>query len=89
MSDTDPISLYKYLLQELNKRGILFVECNDNGYDKTKSLHALLRPTFKGYWIANGGFTKESASQILKDGLADMISFGTLSIANNDLPIKF
>ena len=25
----------------------------------------------------------------MKDGFADMISFGTLSVANNDLPRKF
>ena len=57
MSDSDPIALYSYLIQELNKKGILFIECNDNGYEGHSSIHATLRPKFHGLWIANGGFT--------------------------------
>ena len=48
-----------------------------------------LRPLFKGIWIANGGFTLESGNEIIKDGFADMVSYGTLAVANNDLPVRF
>ena len=36
--------------------------------------------------IANGGFTKESGNQIIADGNADMVSYATLALPNDDLP---
>lgn len=36
--------------------------------------------------MANDGFDVESAKEIIKDGHADIVSFGMLSIANPDLP---
>ena len=89
MSDSDPIALYSYFIEELNKKNILFIECKDNGYERISSIHSKLRPLFNGLLIANGGFVQESASKIIKDRMADMVSFGKLAIANNDLPLKF
>lgn len=67
----------------------MFVDCLDVGYLKEDSLHVLLRSKFEGMWIANGGFDEKSANQILLDGHADMVAFGNLAVANNDLPQKF
>jgi len=39
--------------------------------------------------VANGGFTLEKANQLLDDGYADIISFGTLYISNPDLVERF
>lgn len=39
--------------------------------------------------MANGGFTLEKANQLLDDGYADIISFGTLYISNPDLVERF
>ena len=89
MKDSDPIPLYKHLIKELNKRKILFIECmGANGYEK-EGVHAKLRPTFNGIWIANVGFDKNSGNEILKFGHADMVSYGTLAVSNNDLPLRF
>ena len=36
--------------------------------------------------IANTGYSKETAEQELQNGIADLISFGSLFLANPDLP---
>ena len=39
--------------------------------------------------IANGGYNKESGEAELEKGIAEMISYGTLFLANPDLPKRF
>ena len=44
---------------------------------------------FGGVYIANEGFTCESANSALAEGMADAVAFGKLFIANPDLPQRF
>jgi len=44
---------------------------------------------FGGLYMANNGYTRDSAEQALRQGHADMIAFGKLFIANPDLPERF
>ena len=44
------------------------------------------RRIYKGTIIAAGGFTGESAEQIVADGHADLVAFGRMFISNPDLP---
>ena len=46
----------------------------------------LLRKLFSGVYVANEGFTLQSANAILERGDADAVGFGKLFIANPDLP---
>ncbi|MBQ0790123.1 MAG: alkene reductase, partial [Cycloclasticus sp.] len=48
-----------------------------------------LKAAFGGIYIANQGFTKETASEVLKAKEADAVAFGQLYIANPDLPYRF
>jgi len=48
-----------------------------------------LRSLFKGPVILNGGYNKEKGNEAISNGNADMISFGTLFLANPDLPERF
>jgi 2,4-dienoyl-CoA reductase-like NADH-dependent reductase (Old Yellow Enzyme family) len=48
-----------------------------------------LRDKYDGVWIANGGFSFASGNKAIDNKEADLISFGVLSVANNDLPLKF
>ncbi|HHJ17201.1 MAG TPA: alkene reductase [Gammaproteobacteria bacterium] len=48
-----------------------------------------LRRRFGGLYIANNGYTRASAEQVLQQGDADMVAFGRLYIANPDLPERF
>jgi N-ethylmaleimide reductase len=47
------------------------------------------RPLYPGTLIVAGGYTKERANAVLQEGLADLVAFGQLFIANPDLPERF
>ena len=99
MNDENPEETYSYLLQELDKRGILYVEVMEPGtlvkqtfyYDKIEedqlqSCSAVLKKHFTGgIYIANNKLTPEVAAQLINDGQADMVTFGKLYIPNPDL----
>lgn len=44
------------------------------------------RPLYSGTIIANGGYNREKANAAIANGNADLVSFGTLFLANPDLP---
>ncbi len=48
-----------------------------------------LKKAFGGVFIANDGFTPETASEVLARGEADAVAFGKLFIANPDLVVRF
>jgi N-ethylmaleimide reductase len=47
------------------------------------------RPMYPGTLIVAGGYTKDKADMVLQEGLADLIAFGQLFIANPDLVERF
>lgn len=49
---------------------------------------AFARQHYAGTLIANGGFTGETASRLIEQGGADLVSFGQPFIANPDLPAR-
>jgi N-ethylmaleimide reductase len=48
-----------------------------------------LKRRFGGHYMANNGYTQAMAEQKLERGDVDMVAFGTLFIANPDLPERF
>jgi N-ethylmaleimide reductase len=92
----DPAATYTYLIEELNKLDFAYVElmrrnphfaspenqeaCNDIEFFGRK-----IRQTV----IANAGYDKTSAEAELEKGIATLISFGKLYIANPDLSRRF
>ena len=97
MYDSDPIATYSYLLQQLEKRGIAFVEIMEPGEAYAQGIHyepgekqiaetaKTFRPYFKGTLITNNNLTPESAAKTIREGNADLASFGRLFISNPDL----
>lgn len=96
-SDSNPEETLTYFIEELNKRNVGFLEVseglstgsdNDINYIKDP-FNKKFKQQFKGTWIANYGFTQETANEHLKNDWADLISFGWPYLANPDLPEKF
>ncbi|WP_028217054.1 alkene reductase [Paraburkholderia oxyphila] len=94
MSDSNPHATFGYVADRLNQydlayvhviepriRGIVEQETTD--VDVTSKD---IRRIYKGTIIAAGGFTGESAEQIVTDGHADLVAFGRMFISNPDLP---
>jgi N-ethylmaleimide reductase len=90
MRDSAPQELFGYVATELGARKIAYlhaIEQDGTGQlPKTAFDWKLLRQKFGGVYIANGGFSKESAEAVISSGDADLVSFGKLFISNPDLP---
>ncbi len=87
MGDSDPLATFTYVARELGKRKIAFI-CARESLGPNRFGPAL-KSAFGGVYIANEGFTKESAEQVISSGEADAVAFGKLFIANPDLPERF
>jgi 2,4-dienoyl-CoA reductase-like NADH-dependent reductase (Old Yellow Enzyme family) len=87
VGDSDPAGAFGHLARELGRRNLAFLCAREKlGPD---SLGPELKAAFGGVYIANEGFTQETAEQALRDGWADAVAFGKAFIANPDLPERF
>jgi len=92
----NPKATFTYLLNELNTLDLAFVEIMKKNpmfplldqYPKENEIE-LWGSLIKTKLIANTSYTKESAEMELKKGIADLISFGSMFLANPDLPKRF
>lgn len=87
MGDSNPLATFSYVAKEMGKRGLAFL-CAREAL-KDDSIGPKLKEAFGGVYIANEGFTKESAEQALADGVADAVAFGKDLISNPDLVARF
>lgn len=87
MGDSNLGETFGYVARELGKRKLAFICVRES--DKAPRLGPQLKAAFGGAYIANEGFTQESAEQALAAGDADAVAFGKLFIANPDLPRRF
>lgn len=87
VSDSNPAQTFGYAARELGRRKLAFLCARESL--KTPRLGPELKKQFGGIYIANEGFTQETAEQILAKGEADAVAFGRLFISNPDLPRKF
>jgi N-ethylmaleimide reductase len=95
MQDSDPVSLFNYVLSELSKRQIAYAHIieprsSSAGAQDSNILSApntcdLFRKSFSGSVISAGGYTREDAIKVVESGKADAVAFGRLFISNPDL----
>ncbi|MFC3109526.1 alkene reductase [Undibacterium arcticum] len=90
IADSDPATLFSYVVEQLNQFGLLYLHVVEgatggprqveNGFDLQ-----VLRRLFKGIYIANNGYDRDLAVKVRQDGLADLVAFGRPFISNPDL----
>jgi N-ethylmaleimide reductase len=88
--DRDSAGTYGYLVERLNGFGIAYIHVIEGTTQGARQVPGgfdlqLLRRSFRGLYIANNGYELELALQARRGGLADLVSFGRLYIANPDL----
>ena len=84
--DADPVETYTTLVHAIGSMGLAYLHVLKTTIPNT---FELLRPLFKGPFLAGGGFSKESGNTALASGTADFIVFGKLFTSNPDLPARF
>ncbi len=87
MGDSDRLATFTYVARELGKRKIAFICAREA--QRGDSIGPAVKDAFGGVYIANEGFTRETAEQALADGVADAVAFGKAYIANPDLVARF
>ena len=84
MGDSNPLATFGYVAEQLGKRGIAFIFTRESLGENRISPE--LKKRIGGVLIANEGFNRETAQQVVAAGEADAVSFGKDFIANPDLP---
>jgi N-ethylmaleimide reductase len=96
MSDSNPIALFSYVLEQLSQRGVAYVHViepratgaggGDIVAENMPCTSELFRKHFSGAFISAGGHTPESAADAVNCAEVDAVAFGRIFIANPDLP---
>ncbi|TDE93956.1 alkene reductase [Occultella glacieicola] len=89
--EADPGPVYRPLVDRLDRLGLAYLHLTEA--DDYPAL-ADLRPRWHGTLIANVGenrdqTTRDAGEQVLRAGLADLVSYGRAFLANPDLPARF
>ncbi|XP_020677950.1 putative 12-oxophytodienoate reductase 4 isoform X3 [Dendrobium catenatum] len=93
--DSNPEQLGLYMVQSLNKYGILYchmVEPRMSLVDGRMQIpHCLLpmRKAFNGTFIVAGGYDRDEGNKMVAQGYTDLVAYGRLFLANPDLPRRF
>lgn len=95
ITHNDPIEQFNLLINELNKMPLSYIHIMNVPFpseifpkyptDSVETFGKLTHHTI----IANCGYNRETGEAELKKGIASLISFGTLFLANPDLPKRF
>ena len=94
MCDSKPQEHFGHVVKKLAGLGLAYLHLVEPGASQGE--HALpdlsasyFRPMYPGTLIVAGGYTQDRANDVLTEGLADLVAFGQLFIANPDLPERF
>ena len=95
--DAQTVAMFDYILEKLNSYQLAYVHLVGPAVDLNGTHLDILnenyfehfRNIYKGTLMANLGFTQESGNEIISKGMADLVSFGALYIANPDLVQRF
>jgi N-ethylmaleimide reductase len=96
MGDSNPAPLFSYVAERLNTFDLAYLHIVEpaskegfkvNGVSVSPTAH--LRSIYKGIIIANQGHSLESGNLVIANDTADMVAYGTLFLANPDLPERF
>jgi len=95
MLESDPIAVYQYLFDELNKLPIAYFHLMQPLFPADDLQH-YAKDVLEGYGkmikkhiIINGGYDRETAETEIESERAQLVSFGNLFLSNPDLPKRF
>jgi N-ethylmaleimide reductase len=95
IENSDPIAQFSPLIEALNELPLAYIHLMNgmfplNNYPHyPKNAIETFGSISKHLVIANAGFNKESGEAELEKGIAKIISYGSLFLANPDLPKRF
>ncbi|UCE90031.1 MAG: alkene reductase, partial [Pseudomonadota bacterium] len=89
MRDSDPHATFTFAAEQLNSFGLSYLHVIETIESVETFDFSTLRSAFRGNYMANAGYDLARANAAIASGAADLVSFGTLFLANPDLPARF
>jgi N-ethylmaleimide reductase len=95
MIDSDPTALFSYLISELNKLPLAYIQLMQPMFPIDafptwpKDVLTTFGHLFDKTIIVNGGYDQQKGEQELENNRAHLVSYGSAFIANPDLPKRF
>jgi N-ethylmaleimide reductase len=94
MSDSNPLETFSYFAEELNGLKLAYLHMVERVggpmiVAPEARLAKAIRSIFKGTLILNGGYDALKGNDAIQNGVADLIAYGSLFLANPDLPERF
>jgi N-ethylmaleimide reductase len=89
--DSNPQSTFNYITEQINQYGLAYLHVLEGDMTgKPKQIdYDQIKSRFDGAFMANSGYTKETAQASIEQNDSDLVSFGVLYIANPDLVERF
>jgi N-ethylmaleimide reductase len=87
ISDANAQETYTTLVRAIGDTGLAYLHVGLFG--TPADYHGMLKPLFKGAYFGGGGLDQAKAEALLAAGRADAAVFGSLYLANPDLPERF
>jgi len=90
MHDSDPQALFNFVAEVLSMKQIGYLHVVEGGFMGEHDVdYDQIRQLFHGNYMANLGYDQEKAEAAITSGHADLVSFGSLFLANPDLVPRF
>jgi N-ethylmaleimide reductase len=94
IADSNPYETFSYLAKELNDLRIGYLHMIERIEEPMPvapeaRLASTIREIFKRTLILNGGYDSKKGNDAIRKGESDLIAYGTLFLANPDLPERF
>jgi len=90
MHDSDPQALFNYVAEVLSPKQLGYLHVLEGGLEGEHGVdYNQIRQGFDGNYMANLGYDRAKAQAAIANGHADLVSFGTLFLANPDLVARF
>lgn len=95
VKDDESDQLFEYIVERLNEYNLAYLHISGfSGNHEQPHLRILevakkYRAIYKGHFMINGGFNKQTAEDAVNAGIADLVSFGLPYISNPDLVERF
>ncbi len=88
--DSDPQTLFNYVAEVLNLKQLGYLHVVEGGFMGEHDVdYDQIRQRFNGRYMANLGYDREKAEAAIASGHTELVSFGTLFLANPDLAARF
>src|SRR5271167_3903506 len=94
VADSDPAATFATAAGELNRFGLAYLHIVEPAASDPVAAGEMpdlrfFRKIWHGALIGNKGYDLQRANAVIRDGIADLVSFAALFLANPDLPERF